>query len=408
MKQQSLPASILATVLIVSTLVLLGILGILSLWQSQYLYSSKRNYDLQQQAHVKSAFVLYEEDHSLRSCLNPEGYILLYKEDSTSRVQFSIENWGLFEAVSVTSFNGLHQTRLYGQCPESEHQATLYIIPHKKQLLSLAGYCSVEGKALLPSTGMTYSRIRSLFFQGTPLDKRQIAPSEETLPPANQARKEHVEDLFHLQGDYLLPEEKIQVSFRDSLALFIADNYISGKKLSGKIILHTEESVFVENDNQLENIILVARKVEIADGTRGSLQVFARDSIIVGNEVTLLPGSGLWVSGHCATRRIQLGNNCEINGFIIVDKGDIPEDPPVAHYYQSPGSKVRGLVYVGGIADLQGIVNGSLYAERCYHFSPEGFYTNMLFNTVLLHHPDIIYPFWLPGAQERRGITCVH
>ena len=73
-------------------------------------------------------------------------------------------------------------------------------------------------------------------------------------------------------------------------------------------------------------------------------------------------------------------------------------------YYQPESSRVRGLLYVDGIAEVHGFVTGSLYARECYYFAPEGYYSGILYNAVLPGNPGGVYPLWMRGPYERREV----
>lgn len=73
-----LPAGVLATVLVVSALMLLSVLGVLALWESDFLFFSRAGYLSRQRANVESAFVLYAADSTLTARLDEQGGLRLY------------------------------------------------------------------------------------------------------------------------------------------------------------------------------------------------------------------------------------------------------------------------------------------------------------------------------------------
>ena len=141
-------ASILATVLVVSTLMLLGVLLVIELWNFDftryYLYQREE----QARANVESGFLLYEKDSTLYSRRADDGSVLLFEGDESSRVYYKRERWGMYEVVSVR--NGKRESiRLVGKSAESRYGATLYI-PENGQAFSLTGRTFVEGDVYLP------------------------------------------------------------------------------------------------------------------------------------------------------------------------------------------------------------------------------------------------------------------
>lgn len=400
-----IPASVLATVLVVCTLMLLGLLTVMSLWDIDLMVSYRLYEREQQRANLESGFVLYMDDSTLMERLDESRGVKLYEGDSSSRVQFFRERWGLYEVVTMTTKEGVQESRLIGRARESFHGANLYI-PENNKALSLTGKSTVEGVLRISRNGIAYTQILSEFFSGIPLRQEQITRGAEKFPDVMVETEEVIERLF-LIDDFssLLSRIPVHRAFTDSLLCFQASEYLSGMNVSGKVILYSTGSVFVEQDNCFKDVILVASKVEIADGFRGNMQVFAKDSILLGDDVILSPGSGLWIGGECPDRLIRLGEHCEVNGFVIVSGGEEEKgEVPSANYFQPATSKVRGLVYVDGVAEVHGFVTGCLYVRDCFYFAPEGYYSSILYNITLLTHSSVSFPFWMDGPYERREI----
>ena len=97
-----LPAGVLATVLVVSALMLLSVLGVLALWESGFsVPSPARATSRGNGANVESAFVLDAADSTLTARLDEQGGLRLYDGLPDSRVRIAVRPWGLYEAVRV-------------------------------------------------------------------------------------------------------------------------------------------------------------------------------------------------------------------------------------------------------------------------------------------------------------------
>ena len=115
-------------------------------------------------------------------------------------------------------------------------------------------------------------------------------------------------------------------------------------------------------------------------------------------------GSGLYVRQEEEKGFICLGEECEVNGYVIAGAKVSEGEQKQLLYYQPESSRVRGLLYVDGIAEVHGFVTGSLYARECYYFAPEGYYSGILYNAVLPGNPGGVYPLWMRGPYERREV----
>lgn len=398
-------ASVLATVLVVSTLMLLGVLLVIELWNFDftryYLYQREE----QVRANVESGFLLYGMDSTLHSRREDDGSVLLFEGDESSRVYYERERWGMYEVVSVK--NGRRKSiRLLGKNRESRYGATLYV-PENGQAFSLTGKTFAEGDVYLPRNGISYTQVRSEFFKGKPLKEECIKTSVQDFPALEVESREVVDALLAGAGEreWLANGAVLERAFDESVVCAETGEYLSGARVKGHVVLYAPGTLFVEQDTRLEGVILVGQRVEFADDFSGCVQVFAQDTILLGDRVCLKAGSGLhlWREGEKGGL-VRLGEHSEVNGYVIVKADADDGERKRAVYVQPESSRVRGLVFVDGIAEVHGTVTGSLYARGCYYFAPEGYYSGILHNAVLPGNPGLAYPLLMEGPYERRTI----
>lgn len=402
--KHDLSASVLATVLVVCTLLLLGVLMVIELWNFDLVRYNLYHQGEQARANVESGFLLYSRDSTLSSRWEEDSTMLLFGQREESRVRYSRQRWGMYEVVEVR--NGRHgSVRLLGKKAESPWQATLYV-PENNRAFSLTGRTFVEGDVYLPGNGISYTQLRSEFFKGKALDEKQIKTSADRFPALDEESLEVVNGLLDYTGEreWLENGSVLSRGFRDPVVRVEVGEYLSGARVCGPVILYASSMLFVEEDNSLENVIIVGDKIEFADGFSGCVQVFARDTILLGNRVCLKAGSGLYVRQEEEKGFIRIGENCEVNGYVIAVAKVSEGERKQVLYYQPESSRVRGLLYVDGIAEVHGFVTGSLYARECYYFAPEGYYSGILYNAVLPGNPGIAYPLWMRGPYERRDV----
>ena len=402
----TLRASVLAGVLVISVLMLLGILMFMSLWYNELLLGFRFRDVRKQQALLSSAFVRYSRDSCLRACWEQDSSILLFAGDESSRVKYRCKRWGLYELVEVTASCGkCSAVRLMGKAAESSHRATVYI-PDNDCALALAGKCEVEGKVCVSANGITYTQLRSEFYRGRSWGRERLSLSDREFPPADRLATEEAHRLFAgLQEERVCAAESMHVPFTSPVQVLYAPSVINGYRLGGHILLYAGDKVFIGADNEFSHIIVVARTVVIGEGFRGSMQVFARDTVEVGDGVFLGAGSGLWVEGRTAVPLVHFGEQCELNAYVVVNGAAGGSSRKAAHYYQPGSTVVRGLVYVDGVADVHGLVNGSLYVREPCCFAPEGYYSGLFYNLLVLRHSSVAYPFLLDGPYERRCVA---
>ncbi|MDR2064261.1 MAG: hypothetical protein LBP85_00920 [Prevotellaceae bacterium] len=395
LKADSLPLAI-----VVSTVMLLMVLGVLLLWEIDFLHFSQQNFIKQQQADIKSTFTFYSKYPSIIEENQDSAFVQLYDSIESSQMLVEREQWGLYELVSVSSANRkAHQTCIIGLDSAYADDVNFYY-QENKSALTLAGKTNLNGRVSLPAKGIIYGQIKSIFFSGKKIENSKISVSKE-LPNATNDFQKYIDNLFSLQNvdEAVVGDSSIYADFYNNSIKYLSaqSNKTALYLLKGKIIL-TGDEITVSSDSKLNDIIVVANKININRNFEGSLQIFSRDTVIIEENVKMNYPSGVF-----SRKYIKIGDNAQINGYVIVDNPD-KIDTRKANYIQSRLAKVRGLLYIRGAAQIQGIVSGKAYVSRSVFYSPQGYYNDMLYDTTILENSETAYPFWLGGSQKRKII----
>ena len=161
------------------------------------------------------------------------------------------------------------------------------------------------------------------------------------------------------------------------------------------------EKVSIDSACSLRDVLVVGRTIRVGDGFRGRVQLFASDTILIGQRVTLGCPSGMFVARENPDRYIEIGPDSRVEGYAIVD-GDGEPAIKRANYRQYRTAVLRGLLWADGAAQVQGIVSGSLVANSLVYYSSEGYYEDMLYDMTLLENPAAAYPLWAVTAYRRK------
>lgn len=348
--------AVLPVVMVVSTLLMLVVLSVMSLWEADFLFFSRSRHDAVRMADIASGFTLYREyPNEVLSRLDPDSTLLLYDSVPQSRITIRRTPWGLYERVSITAGDGkTRTTKLLGRRSLCRDEFTVFC-RNRGYAVTLTGKTNLKGRVFIPSRGIMYGHMGSTFFDGEKLDPGMIGISYDSLPT------------------------------RDTAAVAVV-----------KRLLATADGDVTIGGGRLRDTIVVGRRVRIESGFRGSVQVFATDSLTVESGVTLEYPSGLF-----SQKYIDIGERSAVNGYVVVDPAEKP-DPRYANYVQSRLAVVRGLLWVGGMAQLQGIVSGTAILDRAACYSPRGYYDNMLYDVTVLENDQIAWPLWLAGPPQRK------
>ena len=170
--------------------------------------------------------------------------------------------------------------------------------------------------------------------------------------------------------------------------------------IEGMAVLLGEE-VSIDSTCRLRDVLVVGRTIRVGDGFRGRAQLFASDTVLIGQRVTLDYPSGMFVARENPDRYIEIGPHSRVEGYAIVD-GEGRPDVKRANYRQDRTAVLRGLLWTDGAAQVQGIVSGCMAANRLVYYSPEGYYEDMLYDLTLLENLATAYPLWAATAYRRK------
>ncbi|MDR1199875.1 MAG: hypothetical protein LBK94_12850 [Prevotellaceae bacterium] len=398
-----LKADTLPLAVVVSTVMLLVVMGILILWEIDFLHFSRQNFMKQQQANIKSAITYYSNYPSIIEESRDSSLVQLYDSVESSQMLIERERWGLYELVSASSADRrAHQTCIAGLDSVSNDNAGLYY-QENKSTLTVTGRTDFEGQIFLPAKGIIYGQINSTFFNGKKIENSRIKTGKE-LPGAENNIKGYIDNLLSLQTveETVSSDSSLHVDFYNSDIKYLSasSSEAASFSLKGKIIL-TGDEITVSSDSRLTDIIIVANKVNINSNFEGSLQIFSRDTVIAGENVKMNYPSGIF-----SKKYIKTGDGTQINGYVIVDCDD-KIDTRKANYIQSRTARVRGLLYVRGASQLQGIVSGNAYLARAVFYSPRGYYNDMIYDATVLENREMAYPFWFNSSKKRQIIKWV-
>ncbi|MCD8185037.1 MAG: hypothetical protein LUD68_00820 [Rikenellaceae bacterium] len=404
--KQVLSGHILPTVLVIGTLMLLAVQALLMLMDT----GNRLAYELlvrrQKEAWLESALLLYEQDSTLTARLDESRNFRLFDQEPESEITLWEERWGLYELIRVKT-ESYRRAQLTGYACESAENAALYL-PDNLRAVTLAGKSRIEGPVYLPPSGILYGQVQSNFFHGKPVAEKNIRISASRLPMPESRTLDSLRALQDGFRDLSRPENaQVRQSFFEPTVYLCCGN-LSGHSLRGNVVVYADQTVEIDSTSRLEDIILVAPKVIIGPGFTGSLQILATDSVRIAEQVTLSYPSGIAVPRAADHSCIEIGPGSRVNGYVILRTEDrISPEQRTPHFLQHPGSRTRGLIWIDGIAQVQGIVTGSLYATELNYYTSQGYYVNLLYGLSVYRSQAMAFPLWMKSEYRRKGIKWV-
>lgn len=384
----------------VSVLVLTGMLGLVALWEHETLLFARTCRLRQARADVGSAYAFYGLHPDCEELSHPEGY-RLYDSLPLSRIFVGTRPWGLYDAVTVATSDSLLRTcRLFGA--GSDAAGTLFYADGRSAV-TLAGKTELRGMLELPQNGLIYGRVGADFFRGAEIPRTAIRRAAGAIPVPSANAEARLAALFaeapQTSGP-VLPDSLWWPFLRDSAVVFrLGDAGLADCSLRGRIVLYGDE-LHIDSTCRIGHLLVCARKVTVGSGARITAQLFARDTVVVEPRAVLEYPSGIY-----AGRYAEVGDRAEVDGYAIVCD-TVRRKKVTASYRQSRTARLRGLLWVDGVAQVQGIVSGRAVLRQAVYFSPQGYYKDVLYDFTVLENRVTAQPLWLASAR-RKEAACV-
>ncbi len=374
---KKIKASALQMVLVVAVIIVILLFAFISLMYYQKRVAIK---------HANYSKSIYE-NHQVFDYLNQTDipYGLTDSLDIFSNVSITKKQWGIFELVSVKTKKNkesFEQIALIGE--RNIHKRALYLKNNNQQLI-LVGNTIIKGNVALPRLRVNSGNIAGISYNKDRLIYGDIAQSEEKLPAIKNTEKVYSFLTSYLNDSiksFDLEEgankhwsftKKTLVHRRNGVVDIVHSN------LYGHIIIESDTLIRVHSSSQLQDVILIAPRIEILPNFKGSLQVFATDTIKIGENSQLAYPTSLMLLDNKNKGTIQISKSSTIKGIISY----LSNSETTSHTSQillDNTSVVFGEVYCQGNIELRGQVNGAIYTNGFIVNQFGGIFINHIFN----------------------------
>lgn len=339
---------------------------------------------------------------------------IIHPSGDTSKL--SIKEWGAYRAIVSKTHHGkkkVEKSALFGFRSLSRYPA-LYL-PDNRQVVKLCGKTLIEGDVYTSDRGFERGYIAGKNFEGSKLFDGVKKPSEKTLPKLKNYLSSIGIDMFRKDVLKIEGIEKDTIfNFSEQTSLWSTTSPIQLKnKITGNVVIHSFDSIFVTSNSILKNVILIAPIIHFEKGFKGSVQAIASQHIFCDEDVVLNYPSSLILNvedetGSKIEHKIYIGNNSKVIGGVLLISKKRDFRNPV--YLEIDQAIVGGLIYNEGTTEIKGKVIGSVYTADFGLRTGGGEYTNYLLDATLSMQQlpkNFIMPNWL---EEETGepilLTC--
>jgi len=298
--------------------------------------------------------------------------------------------WGVFEIALSKAWNKKYHEQKGSLIAYKSDMKHALFLAEMNQPLSITGNTRIEGNVLLPKKGVKRAYIEGENYLGDKMIFGSIAHSERDLIMFDkQLFKDLFEQDFMEETDTIIPidgifQETIKQSFfKPTIVLESYGNLdLVGAHIQDNCKIFCDQNLFISASSKLTNTIIFAKQVYIEEGFKGSVQIFASDSVFIESDVDLQYPSMIYTYAKEQNEKaayIELGENTHISGEIIAYNQFLKKDSwPLIKI--SNNTIVQGQVFCNGYVDLTGSVAGNITTLKFYHNGLSGSYENTLVN----------------------------
>ncbi len=340
---------------------------------------------------LNSALTLYlsQPEHYQRA---PVASIFLF-DDTSRTVQIAKEPHGLLNLITASNdYRGklLSKTLLVGKDPFEGDSIALYV-PDNRQALYASGNTIINGNAVIPAKGLQRASI-----EGRPLRRAnpvegRISKSGSSLPklaPSIIKKIHAVQDFDSLSNISVsineLFQSSIENAYTEETKWFSSDSdfQISGIQADGRIGFLSSGTILLKKDASLNGVIVSASKIIVEEGFEGDVQLFARDSLVIGMNCRLAFPSVVCLNNDNVNNiYMEIGESSTIDGTVLVTQENLSTKKPFLSLKE--GAIIKGQVYHQGTVELLGKIHGSLYCEGFYMKTKRAYYENHLLDNEI-------------------------
>jgi len=317
--------------------------------------------------------------------------------------------WGIYDvgiARSFTQQDTLRRVFTIGHEVDSANWAALYLIDEDRPL-SVSGKTVVKGTAYIPKAGVRAAYVDNQAYEG---DERMITgkkiDSKKDLPELNRQRLDELKKLLsHLEMDEMqdIKQDSIYNSFEQPVRYLYFGKTVqtlSNIRLKANIVILSDTTIKIDSTVHLENVIIAARSIKISSGFQGKCQLFARDSIIIGDRCSFNYPSAIGTlkfdtDDQSRLSILSIGNSCSLTGTLFTWQQTKSRVMPVLKC--GDNLVVNGQIYSCGAFAYKAkpVINGSIYAARFLYQNNFTAFENYLINFTI--DEKKLSPYYLTG-----------
>jgi cytoskeletal protein CcmA (bactofilin family) len=314
-------------------------------------------------------------------------YLDLYDEGSDS-ISISKRSWGIFGLACVKAYCHPYKsskTFFFGTALIDSMGVSLYLqdtgIP-----LRIGGNSFLKGVAYVPNAFAERAYVSGLSLPTDPI-RGEVKKSNRSLPVLKETDLEiffgSVKQTQSDSTDSFADSDTIKQSFSESHSLNLNQSKIEGA-FKGQVLIYDSSRIYISRTASLDDIIVWAPVIKVESGFVGTAQLFASDSLIIGDNCVLQFPSALVLLQRKSTNSplaMSIGKGSKIQGTLLtLSSGSGAIDSIIKI---EPQASVEGEIYSNGFLEIHNTIAGRVYAKKLTVRTPSAIYVNHLLDAVI-------------------------
>gem|GEM_PF-5151822 len=325
--------------------------------------------------------------------------------------------WGLYETIFVSTKVQDHsysQTVLANTFWDNSDLPSLWINPSQFKCKA-GGTTIIEGKCKVPGGRFEKTTLNKTPFTGT-VPVSSMIDNTDRIPelPDYLSRLKFEEIISQLPPDFIMNKGEPFDGYRSfsepCLVTYFADNTMIEKgNISGNQIIICNGVMAFSAQVNIKDIIIIAQSILFENNFEGSLQSFARDSIITGDNCTFSYPSAFVIyseNNNNSSGKISLGVDSKLSGTILCWS----IHPTIRNHFiivLSEKSRVDGNVFCNGYTEINGVVVGHVITRNTLLHLAGGAHENTLFNCMIAEPEKINSQYGLNLLSDKEKLKKV-
>jgi len=316
------------------------------------------------------------------------SYSLSLFNDGDDTVSIQRQYHGFLEVIKVSRNDGIfsgHRRCFVGGFHQDEAHPALWLTDYDVPLC-MSDAATITGDCFLPKAGYKPVYLNGNYtksdtpVQGTVQYSGKVLIKPD-LPEYYYSLSDFVNNVLSKKGMHEIKSDKcppeLSNSFeKDPIYLHSPGNQIlSLNAIKGNVVVICDSALHIPASCKIEDAIIIATKIFIEKGFKGSGQFIAKDSLIVEQGCKLeYPSVVALMPAENAKAAMILRKDVSLMGDVYLFQKDRKDALPSVII--DSGAMVTACCFVSGEVELKGTLSGSLYAERLFYSSPSSLYRN--------------------------------